>query len=204
MRTFCMVVLISCFLSACAGSGVKQSKQTHQALQNAVAGLKDLKSDKPILAYNKLKLAQSQAPEEPQVLLAWAYYLQHEKQYVGANAVYLRAIAKDRTRSDSYNSYGAFLCQRGSLKQAKEQFLLAHLHQTHRDKGLAYQNIAMCDYNHQHFGSAKTYFQMAISENPRLRDSYFYLAKLANDDGQKDLAQSYIHKYQRYVSKEIA
>lgn len=115
-------VILSIQLAACVtettvvGSDrqIRPKVDQKEAARTRIAlGINYLQRGDNAQAKFNLEKAKSLAPELAEVHNAMAYYYQQVAEFEAAEHSYKTAIDLEPNNADSYNNYGAFLCQRG-------------------------------------------------------------------------------------------
>jgi type IV pilus assembly protein PilF len=125
-----------------------------------------------------LEKAKSLAPELAEVHNAMAYYYQQVAEFEAAESSYKTAIDLEPNNADSYNNYGAFLCQRGKYDQAEQLLLQAISRPGYIRAADSYENIALCRLEQKDFIQAKTYLDLSIKHNASRPSALFNLASV--------------------------
>jgi type IV pilus assembly protein PilF len=92
------------------------------AISNARAGLNYLHSGYTDKARERLKLALNQAPNNPMIIDAMAYYYEKTGEIIKANDYYRKAIIANPNSGTALNNYGAFLCRNGRYEASLSYF----------------------------------------------------------------------------------
>ena len=144
----CLLIIIPLFLSGCSGM---QRDTYHMdypnlpaARYNAELGLRYLHNGNTELAAEKFNLAKEQAPRDPLVMDALAFYYEKSGDIPLANQTYFNALLLDSHSGTLRNNYGAFLCRNGYSHQAISYFLKAAEVPNYRDAAGAYSNARYC------------------------------------------------------------
>jgi type IV pilus assembly protein PilF len=107
-----------------------------------------------------------------------AYYYQQVAEFEAAENSYKTAIELEPNNADSYNNYGAFLCQRGKYQQAEQLLLQAISRPGYIRAADSYENIALCRLEQKDFVQAKTYLDLSIKHNASRPSALFNLASV--------------------------
>jgi type IV pilus assembly protein PilF len=114
--------LIALLLSACAnttnGYMHTYSPKTPEARQTAALGLQFLHAGQTALARENMNEALEEAPSDPLVLDAYAFYLEKVGDLRAANSYYLAALIQKPDSGTLRNNYGSFLCRNGYYSQS--------------------------------------------------------------------------------------
>lgn len=111
---------------------------------NAEQGLKYTHMGRTDLAQQKFALAMEQAPRDPLVLDALAYYYEKTGATDLANQTYFRALLLDPRSGVLRNNYGAFLCRNGYTQESIQYFMKASEVPHYAGSTDAYANARYC------------------------------------------------------------
>jgi type IV pilus assembly protein PilF len=114
------------------------------ARYNAEQGLKYTHLGRTDLAHEKFELAMQQAPHDPLVLDALAYYYEKTGNIDLANVTYFRALTLDPRSGVLRNNYGAFLCRNGYPQESIQYFMKASEVPHYAGSIDAYANARYC------------------------------------------------------------
>jgi type IV pilus assembly protein PilF len=158
------IALFNWQISGCGSLGVNSTYQQKEAAEaNVKLGMYYLieKNNVP-LAKQKLLKATVQAPSDPAVWYALAYFEERVGETASARIHYLRAIKLSPKLGAAQNNYAAFLCRQGEYRSAITHFINATNDPSYLNTAKAYENAAQC--------AAKIPDQI-------LAEKYHYLAK---------------------------
>jgi type IV pilus assembly protein PilF len=110
---------------------------------NAEQGLRYLHNGQTNLAAEKFRLAQEQAPRDPLVMDALAFYYEKSGNLALANQTYFNALLLDSHSGTLRNNYGAFLCRNGYSPESIIYFMKAQV-PNYRETSSAYANARYC------------------------------------------------------------
>ena len=153
-----------------------QANLTKAANINLQLALDYLKENHLPLAHKKLLLAEQQAPKLSRVYTLKGYYFALVGQMDEANLSYLKALKLSKNSPEIQNSYGVFLCRAGKYQQGITLMRQAIANSQFTKTGLAYQNIGLCAMSMKENSQALSSFEKAITYNPNLASSVYYLA----------------------------
>lgn len=180
-------VILSIQLAACVtettvvGSDrqIRPKVDQKEAARTRIAlGINYLQRGDNAQAKFNLEKAKSLAPELAEVHNAMAYYYQQVAEFEAAEHSYKTAIDLEPNNADSYNNYGAFLCQRGKYQQAEQLLLQAISRPGYIRAADSYENIALCRLEQKDFVQAKAYLDLSIKHNASRPSALFNLASV--------------------------
>ncbi len=111
---------------------------------NAEQGLRYLHNGETNMAAEKFNLAVEQAPRDPLVMDALAFYYEKSGDLALANQTYFNALLLDWRSGTLRNNYAAFLCRNGYSKQSIDYYMKAAGVPNYRDAEGAYANARYC------------------------------------------------------------
>jgi type IV pilus assembly protein PilF len=155
-----------------------KTDQKEAARTRIALGINYLQRGDNAQAKFNLEKAKSLAPELAEVHNALAYYYQQVAEFEAAENSYKTAIELEPNNADSYNNYGAFLCQRGKYDQAEQLLLQAISRPGYIRAADSYENIALCRLEQKDFIQAKTYLDLSIKHNASRPSALFNLASV--------------------------
>jgi len=133
----------------------------------------------------------------PEVHNALAYYYQVVGEDAEAEQAYRHSLQRDSNNPDTYNNFGAFLCQRGKYQQAEELLLGAVKKPGYLRVADSYENLALCARSQQHFVKYEQYLQQALRHNGAKVSLLYGLATLYYAMGDVDKAAEYQARLQQ-------
>jgi type IV pilus assembly protein PilF len=140
---------IVCLLLAACDYNTNASMQVSypyfkEGRTNARIGLDYLHDGDTGRAYEKMMQALQQAPNDPLVLDAVAYYYEKCGDLATANGYFFKALTIAPASGTIRDNYGAFLCRNGYKKEAIEYFLQAAHAPDYSEASRAYANARYC------------------------------------------------------------
>lgn len=106
-----------------------------------------------------------------------------------------RAVSEKPENPDARNSYGVFLCERGRLDEADEQFREAIRNPLYKMPEQASLNAGICQLKKPDKAAAARYFRTALQYNPQLSPALFNMARLSFEGGQMLSARGFMQRY---------
>jgi type IV pilus assembly protein PilF len=128
-------------------------------------GLNYLQRGETSQARFNLEKARELAPDMPEVDNALAYYYQQVGEFDQAEDAYRDALRKDHNNADTYNNFGAFLCQINKFEEAEELLLAAVKRPGYIRVADSYENLALCALGRKDFGKYQQYLEQALRHN---------------------------------------
>lgn len=160
-------------------------------------GLTYLQNNNYTQAKKNLDKALEFNPRSADVQYAMAYYYQLVGDIPRAESYYEAAIDLAPNNGDIANSYGAFKCQNGQYKQAKDYFFAAINNRLYANAAQTYENLALCAQSQGELEEAIGYFNEALKHQPARGKSLFLLTELYVVSKQWDLAKATLNKYEK-------
>lgn len=128
-------------------------------------GLNYLQRGETSQARFNLEKARELAPDMPEVDNALAYYYQQVGEFEQAEDAYRDALRKDHNNADTYNNFGAFLCQINKFDEAEELLLAAVKRPGYIRVADSYENLAFCALGRKDFEKYQQYLEQALRHN---------------------------------------
>ena len=170
-----LFILLSC-LMGCASNVTPQNQ--HAASYNIDLGLGYLQEGDLARAKHKLLLAEQQAPRNPAVQDAMAYFLERTGEPQRAAEYYQRAIQLAPKSGKVQNNYGTFLCRQGQYQAAISHFKLALQDPSYLYPAQVYENAGKCALKIPDKNLARAFFQQALQQDPQSKRALQELANL--------------------------
>jgi len=187
---------MSCLLG-CAGTD-KQRLKARSAQQaahyNVVLGMSYLKQSKREKAQIKLQKAKKQAPNDPLVIDAMAYFHERSGQIKHAEKLYKQALQSQSDTASAANNYGTFLCRQGRPQKAMKYFQKAWNQPQYRHRAQAYENAGVCAKRNNDGQKAKRYFEKALKIQPNRPTTLLQLVDLSYNNNNYQQAKKYWHR----------
>ena len=153
--------------------GTDQQARTRMSL-----GLTYLQRGENDQAIFNLEKAKDLAPDMPEIWNALAYYYEQVDEVEQAEDAYRTALRKDDSNADTYNNFGAFLCQHGKYKQSEELLLAAVKRPGYIRVADSYENLAYCALDQNDFAKYKQYLLSAVKHSSSRQTAIYNLASL--------------------------
>lgn len=126
-------------------------------------GLEYIKAGDMVNAKYNLEKAEEHLPDDPEVLLAIAYFYEQVKNYIRAEDYYERAIDADSSFGDSYNNFGTFLCRQKQYERAEKMFIYATELSNYIQLANSFENAGLCAREAGDLNKALRYLEQAIA-----------------------------------------
>jgi len=115
-----------------------------------------------------LNQASASQPRAPSVWSALAYLEESTGNLTAAALDYRHAIQLSPNRGDAHNNYGVFLCRHGDPRAGLQELLKAVQFPSYIYRADAYENAGRCALMLGDPAAARTYFEAALRNDPRL------------------------------------
>ncbi len=199
------VALLLC--QGCAGTvGSGASGPGHSATGAAVANLNlgaaYLGQGQLGLALERLDRALEHDPRlaETHTMIATVYDQMGDVDE--ARRHHLRAIRLEPDNPATANSYGVFLCRRGSWSDAEPQFERAARNPRYRTPEVALTNAGVCARNAGEVEKAEHYLRVALARNPRHLEGLFNMAALAFSNQDAAAARHFLRRHHELAPQD--
>ncbi|MCH8537906.1 MAG: type IV pilus biogenesis/stability protein PilW [Alkalimonas sp.] len=175
----------------------RQVDNTEAARTRMSLGLNYLQRGENAQAIFNLERARVMAPQLPEVYNALAYYYQSVGEHQQAEDAYKQALARDADNADTYNNYGAFLCQIDKYEEAERLLLTAIRRPGYMRVSESYENLAMCMLQQNNFSRAHRYLESAVIHSSNRISSLLNLSALEYAMGNHQAARQQLTRIQR-------
>ncbi|WP_419571786.1 type IV pilus biogenesis/stability protein PilW [Rheinheimera sp.] len=152
--------------------------------------------DKSQAKYN-LDKALQMAPQLAELHNALAYYYQQVQDHDAVVESYRQAMALEPDNADSYNNFGAYLCQQGQYQQAEQLLLEAIERPGYFRVADSYENLALCALEQNDFSKTRHYLNLSLTHNATRPSAQFNSAALYYATKQLELAAQTLELMQR-------
>lgn len=181
-------------LSGCSNPNAIQNVTTADI--NATEALIFLQQGKLNTAEAKLSEAFAANANIPAVWDTQAYLESVTGHFEAAEKDYLKAIKLAPHSGPAHNNYGIFLCQRGRIQHAIQEFITATQEPNYYNTDTAYQNAGLCAMNIDDFENAEYYLKKSLTYNAQLTRSLYTLALIRYYQRDYAGAKYYLSKYE--------
>ena len=162
---------------------------------NVQLGLGYLNQGRYDLALRKLNKALDQGPDISEVHNALAISYERVAEYKLAGEHYRRAVKLDSGDSNALTNYGAFLCKRGDVDGAIEQFDRALTNNFYENPEIAQTNAAICLQSKGKRDEAEKRLLSALRKNAGYPPALFEMGRVRLGQNELRSAQAYLQRY---------
>lgn len=145
------------------------------------------------VARERLEKALIADPESSQAHNMMGLVQWRLQEYVSAEHHFRKA--SDANDPDAQNNYGAFLCERSRMDEAKMWFDKAIANRSYKTPAEANQNAGLCFIKKPAPAVAEVYLREALRLNPNLAPSLLNLARIYFDAGKYVSARGFMQRY---------
>ncbi len=142
------------------------------------------------LAQRKLALARREAPQDPVVYNALAFYYTQIGKYARAEHEFRQALSLGPDNPDTLNNYGTFLCRRGEYRVSLKYFSRAAANLNYATPDSALANAGTCALKIPNKKIARRYFEQALAINPNQPEALWQLGLMAFEKGDYSSANN--------------
>lgn len=150
---------------------MKEAARTRMSL-----GLNYLQRGDNTQAKYNLEKAKQLAPDLADIDNALAYYYQQVGELEQAEDSYRDALRKDSNNADTYNNFGAFLCQHQKYQQAEELLLAAIKRPGYIRVADSYENLAFCSLEQKDYVKYHQYLKQSLQHNSNRSSALYNMA----------------------------
>lgn len=150
---------------------MKEAARTRMSL-----GLNYLQRGDNTQAKYNLEKAKQLAPDLAEIDNALAYYYQQVGELKQAEDAYRSALRKDSNNADTYNNFGAFLCQHQKYQQAEELLLAAVKRPGYIRVADSYENLALCELEQKNYIQYHQYLKQSLQHNSNRSSALYNMA----------------------------
>lgn len=150
---------------------MKEAARTRMSL-----GLNYLQRGDNTQAKYNLEKAKQLAPDLAEIDNALAYYYEQVGELKQAEDSYRSALRKDSDNADTYNNFGAFLCQHQKYQQAEELLLAAIKRPGYIRVADSYENLALCALEQKNYIQYHQYLKQSLQHNSNRSSALYNMA----------------------------
>lgn len=150
---------------------MKEAARTRMSL-----GLNYLQRGDNTQAKYNLEKAKQLAPDLAEIDNALAYYYEQVGELKQAEDSYRSALRKDSNNADTYNNFGAFLCQHQKYEQAEELLLAAIKRPGYIRVADSYENLALCELEQKNYIQYHQYLKQSLQHNSNRSSALYNMA----------------------------
>ncbi|MEM7357840.1 MAG: type IV pilus biogenesis/stability protein PilW [Pseudomonadota bacterium] len=196
-----VLLLISCFLGACASTGVNSSRaaadesdRPDKALIHAQLAKGYLQQKQYAVAKTELEKALRINPAHSDSNYVMALLMMELEQYDTAEKHFSKAVKADQENSAAAHDFGMLLCQTGRERQSVRYFEIAASNPLFEKSELSFMRAGEC-LARINDPIAEDYLKRALAKNPRLRPALYRLAVIKHDAQSYFSARAYLERY---------
>lgn len=198
-RTSILVAGLAVIVGGCVSShppipGQSKASPRLAARYNTEMAIKYIQQGQMDRAQRKLALARQEAPNDPIVLNALAFYYTQIGDYGHATQSYRDALSADPNSPNTLNNYGTFLCRRGRYRQSLKYFVKAAGNLNYATPDAALANAGTCALKIPARKLANQYFERALAMNPTQPVALWQLGLWQFEKGHYGSANRYLGK----------
>ena len=156
--------------------GQPRTDMTEAARTRMSLGLNYLQRGDNTQAKYNLEKAKQLAPDLADIDNALAYYYQQVGELEQAEDSYRDALRKDSNNADTYNNFGAFLCQHQKYQQAEELLLAAIKRPGYIRVADSYENLAFCSLEQKDYVKYHQYLKQSLQHNSNRSSALYNMA----------------------------
>lgn len=156
--------------------GQPRTDMTEAARTRMSLGLNYLQRGDNTQAKYNLEKAKQLAPDLADIDNALAYYYQQVGELEQAEDAYRDALRKDSNNADTYNNFGAFLCQHQKYQQAEELLLAAIKRPGYIRVADSYENLAFCSLEQKDYVKYHQYLKQSLQHNSNRSSALYNMA----------------------------
>ncbi len=196
------ITLVSFFLLSCGTTGQQAPERKEKKVDLVEAsdlnvqlaiGYIQRKQYEP--ARDKLEKAIDQNPDNLVAYKTLAYLYALLGLDEDAQTKYEQALDLKPDDPDLSNSYGAFLCSTGRLKEAQEKFAVAYNNPFYQGQYLAQSNAGSCYTKAGEYKKAEALLRKSLRIEPKVPGSLISMAEVGVKTERYLMARAYIQRY---------
>lgn len=193
-----VLLLAVTVVAGCASSVERQADDAKRRLlidTNVQLAANYLQRGQLEFAQEKLEKALAIDADNPSANSTMALLQWRLKNDAAAEQHFQKAVSTANGHGEAHNNYGAFLCERGRVKQAVERFRQAVDDPLYPTPAVAYQNAGLCLVKAGEATAAEQQFREALRLDPQLPPSLEHMARLSLDGGRALAARGFMQRY---------
>ncbi|MFP8966690.1 type IV pilus biogenesis/stability protein PilW [Pokkaliibacter sp. CJK22405] len=180
-----IVILVVMLLQACAispkptlSSAEKKEKDQRTAEAYVRLGLGYLKTGRSEEAVKPLQRAMELAPDDTEVLNAWAMMYAAQGEKALAEDAFNNAIRKHPDDARLHNNFGAFLFSIGKTEQGCTEVQKAAADPMYAQRSQAFENLGRCALMQNDLTTARDHYKRAVQLSPLSAEAWYTLAQV--------------------------
>ena len=193
-----LLALLGLFLGGCASQAERDEKATRHSKRVEIhtqLGATYLSRNQLDIAQQELEQALALNADDSQANHIMGLLQIRLKRDDKADDYLRRAVSEQPENPDARNSYGVFLCERGRLEQADEQFRAAIQNPLYKTPEQASLNAGICQLKKPDKQAAAGYFRITLTHNPRQPQALLHMANLTFDAHEMLAARGFMQRY---------
>lgn len=198
MRHAVSMALACLLIGGCASQAErdeKTSKFNKRVEIHTQLGATYLSRNQLDIAQQELERALDINPDDSQANHIMGLLQIRLKQDGKAEQHFRRAVSEQPGNADARNSYAVFLCERGRLDDADEQFRAAISNPLYKTPEQASLNAGICQLKKPNKNAAAGYFRTALQHNPRQPQALLHMARHSFETGEALSARGFMQRY---------
>ncbi|MGB3623603.1 type IV pilus biogenesis/stability protein PilW [Ketobacter sp. MCCC 1A13808] len=196
-----IVVVVCVVLSGCVtetNDPLAQNKDPAKAVKTYVeAATRYMQLNQMANADRTLKRAHEIAPDDPAVNNALALFYTIEGEDEQVERYYKKALSGDQAFSQARNNYASYLYRKERYQDAIDQLEKVAKDYRYQRRYTAFENLGVCYLKVGEREDARKAFNRALQLNTNMPVSTLELAELALEDGDNQLTERYLRKYEK-------
>ena len=203
MRPYMACLLLCVFLiTGCVSDGNNKPENAKRkaAEANTALGMQYMERGQYEIAFGKLKKAVAEDPgyAPGQTVLAILYERLNEDELAGKH--YEKAYEAAPKNGDVNNNYGAYLCQKGKIREAIEHFQKALEDPFYSTPEVAMVNAGTCELEAGNIADAELLLREALKRQPSNPDGLLAMAKLNYLENSYMTSRAFMQRYESVAS----
>ena len=193
-----VLLIAAALVAGCASSAQRQAGDAKRQLlidTNVQLAANYLQRGQLEFAQEKLEKALAIDADNPSANSTMALLQWRLKNYAAAEQHFQKAVDTGNGHGEAHNNYGAFLCERGRVKQAVERFRQAVSDPLYQTPAVAYQNAGLCLAKAGETAAAEQQFREALKLDPQLPPSLEHMARISLESGRALAARGFMQRY---------
>jgi type IV pilus assembly protein PilF len=189
--------LAACLTVSCGTSPPRDPEASAQRLAeiNLQLGVAYMQEGNYPVALDRLRKAVSARPSSADAHLAIAVLYDRLGQDDAADIHFRQALQLEPSLAAAHTNYGSFLCKRGQVAEAEQEFLKAATDPGYANPEVAYTNAGLCLSRHGAAEKAEEYFGLALERNSQFAPALLAMADRAFATGRYAPAKGYLERH---------
>lgn len=200
-RKLCASLSVLFLVTACAGSGSKNTVSNSKARQtaelNTSMGQEYLERGQLEIALDKLKKATAADPGYAPAHTMLAVLYERLGESASAQKHYRLAVQAAPANGDVNNNYGVFLCHSGDRKSAENYFKVAMKDPFYRTPAVVFANAGSCELESGNLDKAEKYLRQSLDYNDKFTDALLPMVSVQYQTGDYFRARAFLQRYEQ-------